>query len=200
MAIELPPLPYEAGALAPHISQRTIETHYGKHHKGYVEKANQLIAGTPMADFSLEEIVRASAEEEDRDLFNNAAQAWNHAFYWRSMKPGGGGRPRGAVADAIGEAFDGYQAFRTAFAEAGETQFGSGYAWLVARGGKLEIVKTANAEAPWIEPGVAPLLTMDVWEHAYYLDRQNDRAAYIAAFLDNLVAWDFAERNLQSAS
>jgi len=197
MAISLPDLPYGKADLAPHISEQTLEFHYGKHHQGYVDKTNKAIAGTKLEDASLEDIVRHTAGN-DQGLFNNAAQVWNHTFYWNSMKPQGGGAPNGAVADAIDKTFGGYESFKEAFADAGATQFGSGWAWLVAKDGKLEVRKTLNAETPLTDETCTPLLTMDVWEHAYYLDYQNKRPAYIDAFLDNLVNWDFANENLSN--
>jgi len=198
MAITLPDLPYAKGALAPHISEETLSFHHGKHHQKYVDTTNDKIAGGPLASASLEEIVQ-EAEGKDQGLFNNAAQVWNHTFYWNSMKPGGGGAPAGDISDAIKAAFGDYDAFKKAFSEAGATQFGSGWAWLVLKDGKLETRKTPNAETPLTEAGATPLLTMDVWEHAYYLDYQNKRPDYISAFLDNLVNWDFANENLKKA-
>ncbi len=198
MAITLPDLPYGKGDLAPHISENTLNFHYGKHHKAYVDKANGMIDGTKLSDASLEEIIQ-EAEGSDQGLFNNAAQVWNHTFYWNSMAPGGGGAPSGDVAAAIKDSFGGYDDFKKAFADAGATQFGSGWAWLVAKGGKLEVRKTLNAETPLTDKSCTPLLTMDVWEHAYYLDYQNKRPDYIGAFLDNLVNWDFANANLSNA-
>lgn len=198
MAFTLPALPYARDALGPHISEETLNYHYGKHHQAYVDNLNKLVDGTDLADAGLEEVIRASAGSKP-GVFNNAAQVWNHTFYWHSMKPGGGGEPTGAVSDGIKDAFGDYQGFRKAFAEAGATQFGSGWAWLVSKGGKLEVRKTANAETPLTEDGVTPLLTMDVWEHAYYLDFQNARPKYIETFLDNLVNWDFANQNLSDS-
>jgi superoxide dismutase, Fe-Mn family len=191
MSIELPPLPYADTALAPHISKETLEFHYGKHHRAYVAKLNELIAGTPHSDKSLEEIVRASSGP----TFNNAAQVWNHTFYWHSMKPGGGGKPTGAIAAAIEGSFGSYDEFRKQFTDAAMTQFGSGWAWLVKEGGKLKIVKTPNAETP-LTTAAKPVLTIDVWEHAYYVDYRNLRPKYIETFLDHLVNWDFASANL----
>ncbi|MGF1542996.1 MAG: superoxide dismutase [Parvularculaceae bacterium] len=198
MAVALPELPYARDALAPHMSEETLNFHYGKHHQAYVDNTNKLIDGGPMANASLEEIIH-EANGKDQGLFNNAAQIWNHTFYWNSMKPNGGGAPTGAIQSAIDDNFGGYDAFKDAFAKAGATQFGSGWAWLVAKGGKLEVRKTANADLPLTEDGVTPLLTMDVWEHAYYLDHQNKRPAYIETFLDKLVNWDFANENLARA-
>ncbi|MCA9535626.1 MAG: superoxide dismutase [Fe] [Myxococcales bacterium] len=191
MAIELPALPWAKNALAPHISEETLDYHHGKHHAAYVTNLNKLIAGTPQENQSLEEIVKSSSG----GVFNNAAQVWNHTFYWNSMKPGGGGEPTGAIADAINGSFGSYAAFREQFAAAAATQFGSGWAWLVKSGDKLEIVKTANAETP-LTTDKKPLLTIDVWEHAYYVDFRNARPKYIDTFLDSLVNWDFANANL----
>jgi Fe-Mn family superoxide dismutase len=190
MAIELPALPWAQDALAPHISAETIEYHYGKHHAGYVTKLNAAIEGTDLASKSLVDIVR-----EGGGTFNNAAQVWNHTFYWNSIKPGGGGQPSGAIADAINGSFGSYDKFREEFSNAAATQFGSGWAWLVAEGDKLAIKKTPNAETP-ITTSAKPLLTIDVWEHAYYIDYRNARPNYIKTFLDSLVNWDFANQNL----
>jgi superoxide dismutase, Fe-Mn family len=191
MAIELPPLPYAGDALAPHISKETLDFHYGKHHQTYVTNLNNLIAGTPNADKGLEEIVKSS----QGGVFNNAAQVWNHTFYWSSMKPKGGGQPTGAIASAINESFGDYATFRKQLTEAALTQFGSGWAWLVKEGGKLKVVKTPNAETP-LTTAAKPILTVDVWEHAYYIDFRNARAKYVDTFLDHLVNWDFANKNL----
>jgi len=195
MAFELPALPYAPDALEPHMSAETFSYHYSKHHQAYVTNLNKAIDGTDMEGKSLEDIIRSS----EGGVFNNAAQVWNHTFFWHSMKPGGGGAPTGAIADKINEDFGSYEAFKEAFAAAGATQFGSGWAWLVLANGKLEVRKTPNAETPLTDAGVTPLLTMDVWEHAYYLDFQNARPGYISSFLDNLVNWDFANANLASA-
>jgi Fe-Mn family superoxide dismutase len=191
MPIELPKLPWAPDALAPHLSKETLDYHHGKHHQTYVTKTNELIANTDKANKSIEEIVKSSQGV----LFNNAAQVWNHTFYWNSMKPQGGGQPTGAIANAIKESFGDYAAFRKEFAEAGATQFGSGWAWLVKDGSKLKVVKTPNAETP-LTTSAKPILTMDVWEHAYYIDYRNVRAKYIDVFLDHLVNWDFANANL----
>lgn len=201
MTVTLPALPYADDALAPHISAETISFHYGKHHQAYVDNLNKMINGTPLDEVSLEEIIHSSAGDPAKaGIFNNAAQIWNHTFYWKSMNRNGGGAPTGAVANAINDAFGSYEAFKEAFAGAGATQFGSGWAWLVAtQNGKVEVRKTPNAETPLTETGVTPLITMDVWEHAYYLDYQNKRPVYISTFLDNLVNWDFANANLASA-
>lgn len=195
MAITLPDLPYARDALAPHMSADTLGFHHGKHHKAYVDKTNELISGKDLDKDPLEEIVRRAARA-DQVLFNNAAQSWNHIFFWRSMKPNGGGAPKGEIASLIDKQFGGYDDFKTKFSDAGKTQFGSGWAWLVAKDGKLDVRKTANADLPWLEAGIVPLLTMDVWEHAYYLDYQNRRPDYITTFLDKLVNWDFANENL----
>ncbi len=194
MTITLPDLPYAKDALAPHISEETIEFHYGKHHNAYVTKLNAMIEGTEFAGKSLEEIVKSSSG----GMFNNAAQVWNHTFYWHSMKPAGGAAPSGDLAAAIDRDFGSYDQFKAAFSDAGATQFGSGWAWLVVEGGKLSVTKTANAETP-ITGSATPLLTMDVWEHAYYVDYRNARPKYIETFLNNLVNWDFAAANLAKA-
>ena len=199
MPFTLPDLPYAANALEPYISANTLSFHHGKHHKAYVDKANELVAGTPLANASLEEVIMASAKDPSKAvLFNNAAQIWNHTFYWNSMKPNGGGAPKGDIAKRIDADFGGWDKFKEAFKQAGITQFGSGWAWLVLDGGKLKITKTPNADLPMAH-GQKALLTMDVWEHAYYLDYQNKRPDYITTFLDKLVNWDFAEKNLQGA-
>ncbi len=183
--IELPPLPYAQDALAPHISAETLDFHYGKHHQAYVTNCNKLIEGTANADKSLEDLVKTS----EGGLFNNAAQVWNHTFYWNSMKPGGGGDPTGPVKDALARDFGSVADFKQLFSQAAATQFGSGWAWLVEDGGKLAILKTANADTP-LAHGQKALLTCDVWEHAYYIDYRNARPKYIATFLDHLVNWD----------
>lgn len=191
MPIELPSLPYAADALAPHISKETIDFHYGKHHQTYVTKLGELIAGKPEANMTLEEIVKSS----EGPVFNNAAQVWNHTFYWKSMTPNGGGKPSGAVAAEIDASFGSYDSFRKQFVEAALTQFGSGWAWLVKEGGKLRVVKTPNAETP-LTTSAKPIVTIDVWEHAYYIDYRNLRPKYADTFLDRLVSWDFANANL----
>lgn len=194
--IVLPPLPYEANALEPYISANTLGFHHGKHHQTYVTNLVNLIQETSLMSATLEEIVVTSAKNpEQAGIFNNAAQVWNHTFYWHSMKKDGGGKPSGAIAKKIDEDFGSYDAFAQAFKNAGLTQFGSGWAWLVLKGGKLEIMKTPNADTP-LAHGVKAILTMDVWEHAYYLDYQNKRADYIDTFLNHLVNWDFANANL----
>lgn len=195
----LPPLPYGDAALEPVISARTIGFHYGKHHQGYLNNLNKLVAGTEMAEMSLEKIILATAgSPEKAGLFNNAAQVWNHTFYWDSMKPNCGGKPSGALAEKIDADFGGYDAMRKELAAAAGGQFGSGWAWLVVDGGKLKVVKSGNAENP-LSRGMKPLLTIDVWEHAYYLDYQNRRGDYVNAVLDKLINWDFAAENLAKA-
>jgi Fe-Mn family superoxide dismutase len=201
MAFDLPPLPYSRDALAPAISEETLNFHYGKHHQAYVNNLNKLIEGTDHENASLEQIIQDAAKDSSKaGLFNNAAQVWNHTFYWHSMKPGGGGKPTGAIADKIDADFGSFEKFAEEFKAAGGGQFGSGWAWLVLKDGKLGIRKTPNAETPLTEDGATPLLTMDVWEHAYYLDYQNSRPNYMQAFLENLVNWDFANQNLADAS
>lgn len=200
MAFELPALPYEKDALEPHMSANTFDFHHGKHHNTYVVNLNGLLDGSDLAGKSLEEIIMATAGDSSKaGMFNNAAQVWNHTFFWNSMKPGGGGAPSGDLAAKIDADFGSLDKFKEAFKQAGATQFGSGWAWLVVGdGGKLEVVKTPNAENPMTQ-GKTPLLTCDVWEHAYYLDYQNRRPDFLAAFLDHLVNWDFAAENLANA-
>jgi Fe-Mn family superoxide dismutase len=196
MQIALPSLPYPYEALEPHISRRTLEFHHGKHHKAYVEKTRTLAKEVRMADLPLELIIQQTVRQDrHRALFNNAAQAWNHAFYWRSLQPGGGGEPDGDIAARIKSDLGGYEAFATQFAAAATGQFGSGWAWLVLDGGKLAVTATANADTP-IAHGQIPLLALDVWEHAYYLDYQNRRADYADALIKHLINWEFANRNL----
>ena len=189
MAYELPALPYGKSDLAPHISAETLEYHHGKHHAAYVAKLNELLAGD--SSKSLEELVKTTSG----GVFNQAAQVWNHTFYWHSMKPNGGGAPSGALADALVKHFGSVQDFVAKFKAAAMGQFGSGWAWLVAGGGKLEIVATGNAGCP-LTDGKTPLLTCDVWEHAYYVDFRNARAKYLDVFFDRLVNWDFVAANL----
>jgi Fe-Mn family superoxide dismutase len=197
-ALALAPLPYDQGALAPVISANTISFHYGKHHQTYVNNVVKMIAGTEFEKMSLLDIIKRTAGKSDQaGLFNNAAQVFNHTFYWNSMKPGGGGEPKGKIGDRIRAAFGSYQKFADEFSNAAATQFGSGWAWLVLDGGQLKVVKTANADTP-VARDIKPLVTIDVWEHAYYLDYQNRRADYIKAFMDKLVNWDFAEKNLDA--
>lgn len=192
----LPPLPYADDALSPVISANTIGFHYGKHHQGYVNNLNQLVAGTPLADQSLEAVVKATAgKTEQTAIFNNAAQVRNHTFYWNSLAPKGGGKPTGALAEQIDKSFGDYDKFKAEFTKAATGQFGSGWAWLVWDGEKLVVTKTGNADTP-LTQDQKPLLTVDVWEHAYYLDYQNRRADYVAAVLDKLINWEFAAKNL----
>ncbi len=191
MAFELPALPYAKNALEPHISEETLEYHYGKHHNTYVVNLNNLIAGTDFENQSLEDIIKNS----DGGIFNNAAQVWNHTFYWNCLSPNGGGEPTGALADAINAKFGSFEQFKKDFSDAGVTNFGSGWTWLVKNGsGELKIVKTSNAGCP-LTDGLTPLLTCDVWEHAYYIDYRNARPSYVEAFW-NLVNWDFVASNL----
>ena len=199
MAIVLPPLPYAENALEPHYSAKTIGFHYGKHHKAYVDNLSKLIAGTPMEAKPLEEIIMASAGDSSKvGMFNNAAQVWNHTFFWNCMRPAGGGRPRGDLAARIDAAFGSYEKFAEQFKTAAVGRFGSGWGWLVLDGGALKIISTANADTPLAGKQIA-LLTVDVWEHAYYLDYQNRRPDFVQAFLDHLVNWDFAAANLARA-
>jgi Fe-Mn family superoxide dismutase len=191
MAITLPDLPFNKDALEPHISARTFEFHYGKHHKAYVDNLNKMIEGTDLANADLETIIEKSAGDSAKaGIFNNAAQVWNHSFYWNCMTPGGGGTPTGPIAAKIDAACGGFEKFADAFKTAGATQFGSGWAWLVMKGNELQVMKTANADTP-IAHGIKPLLTVDVWEHAYYLDYQNRRPDYLKTFVEKLINWDF---------
>ncbi len=192
MAFTLPPLPYDKAALAPHISAETLEFHYGKHHQAYVTNLNKLLEGKPEASKSLEEIILSS----EGGVFNNAAQIWNHTFYWHSMKPQGGGAPTGDIAAAITRDFGSFDKFKEEFTAAATTQFGSGWAWLVLDKGKLAVTKTGNADLP-LKHGQKALLTIDVWEHAYYIDFRNARPKYIETFLGHLANWDFANENLK---
>jgi Fe-Mn family superoxide dismutase len=196
---KLPPLPYAESALAPVISANTLSLHYGKHHKTYVDTLNKLVKGTDYESAPLERIVAETAgQAEKAQLFNNAAQAWNHTFYWNCLKGGGGGKPGRKLAQMIDANLGGYDKFKKEFADACVSQFGSGWGWLVFDGGALKIVKTGNAEVPFTK-GQTPLLTIDVWEHAYYLDYQNKRADYVNAVINKLLNWDFAGRVLDEA-
>jgi superoxide dismutase, Fe-Mn family len=197
MPHELPPLPYKEDALAPILSANTLGFHYGKHHKGYVETLNGLLKDAPdLAALSLEQLVQKTAGDTAKaSLFNNAAQIWNHTFYWNSMRPKGGGAPTGKMLELVDASFGDYGKFKEAFATAAKTQFGSGWVWLVLDGNKVAIEKTGNADTPMARNKHC-LLTCDVWEHAYYLDYQNKRPDYVAAFLDGLLNWEFAEKNL----
>jgi Fe-Mn family superoxide dismutase len=199
MAHTLPALPYELDALEPHISRQTLEFHHGKHHNAYVTNLNNLVSGSDLEAKSLEDTITAVAGDASKaGVFNNAAQVWNHSFYWQCMKPGGGGTPTGTLLDKINADFGSYDAFVEQFKAAGATQFGSGWAWLVLENGTLKVTKTGNADLP-LAHGQKALLTMDVWEHAYYLDYQNRRPDYITTFLDKLVNWDFVAANLAAA-
>ena len=199
MAHTLPQLPYAIDALEPHISRSTLEFHHGKHHNAYVTNLNKAIEGTDLDGKSLEEVIASVAGDAGKaGVFNNAAQVWNHSFYWQCMKPGGGGQPTGALLDKINTDFGSYDAFVDQFKTAGATQFGSGWAWLVLDNGTLKVTKTANADLP-LAHGQTALLTMDVWEHAYYLDYQNRRPDYMTTYLDKLVNWDFVAANLAAA-
>ena len=199
MAYELPALPYDYTALDPYISKSTIEFHHDKHHAAYVNNYNGLVKDTPFDNQAIEEVIKAVAGDASKaGIFNNAAQAWNHTFYWNSIKPNGGGTPTGALADKITADFGSFEAFVDEFKKAGATQFGSGWAWLVLDGGTLKVTKTGNAENP-LTTGATPLLTMDVWEHAYYLDYQNRRPDYINDFLTKLVNLDFVSANFAAA-
>ena len=192
----LAPLPYADNALEPVISANTLSFHYGKHHKTYVDNLNKLVAGTDLAGKSLEAIIAATAGQADKaGIFNNAAQVWNHMFYWHSLSPNGGGEPSGALKEKIDAAFGSVDNCKKELTTAALTQFGSGWAWLVLDGGKVAIAKTANADSP-LTKNLRPLLTIDVWEHAYYLDFQNRRPDYVGTVLDKLVNWEFAEANL----
>ncbi len=196
MTFTLPELPYAPNALEPHITAHTLSFHYSKHHQAYVTNLNNLVKDTPLANATLEEVIAASAKDPSKaGIFNNAAQVWNHTFYWHSMKPNGGGAPTGELAKKIDKDFGGLDQFKEAFKQAATTQFGSGWAWLVLDGDTLKVTKTGNADLPMAH-GQKALLTIDVWEHAYYLDFQNRRPDYISTFLDKLVNWDFAAKNL----
>jgi len=189
-------LPYAKDALEPYISSRTLEFHFGKHYQAYIDNTRKLIVGTEYGGLSLKEIIQKSSGKPDQTaIFNNAAQSFNHEFFWKSMKSGGGGEPKGRIGQAIEKSFGSHAQFEKAFSEAALTQFGSGWAWLVQDGAALKVVKTANADTPMTR-GWVPLLTLDVWEHAYYLDYQNRRGDYVQAYLDHLINWSFAESNL----
>lgn len=191
MAIKLPDLPYAKDALEPVISANTLDFHHGKHHNAYVTNSNKLIEGTELENESVETIIQKTVGDSSKSgIFNNVAQVYNHSFYWQCMKPGGGGPPSGPIAEKIQTDFGSFDAFKEELKNAGATQFGSGWAWLILEKGKLKVTKTANADTP-IAHGQKPLLTIDVWEHAYYLDYQNRRPDYLTAFLDKLINWDF---------
>ena len=195
MSFEIPALPYAYDALAPHISARTVELHYEKHHKGYGAKLRKAVEGKPEAEQSLETLIRNG----EGDLFNNAAQVWNHTFYWRSLSPKGGGEPGGQLRSAVESAFGSVASLKRELAEAAQGEFGSGWAWLVLDGsGRLRVGTSSDAENP-LHEGHTPLLTIDVWEHAYYLDYQNRRADYVEAVIDHLLDWSFAASNLEAS-
>lgn len=197
MIVTLPDLPYAKEALEPYISARTLDFHHGKHHKAYVDNANKLLEGSDLAKETVEGIIRRTVGDTSKvGIFNNVAQAWNHSFYWKCMKPGGGGAPTGPIARKIEDDLGGYQKFAEQLKTAGSTQFGSGWAWLVLNNGKLDVIKTANADTP-LAHGLTPLLTVDVWEHAYYLDYQNRRPDYLTAFVEHLINWDFVNSCLK---
>jgi Fe-Mn family superoxide dismutase len=192
----LPPLPYAEDALAPFISARTLGFHHGQHHRGYVDALNKLVAGTVYAEMSLEQTLAATAgQTEHRAIFDNAAQVWNHTFYWQSLRPQGGGEPPAAIKPLIEACFGSVQDCKAAIVAAAAKRFGSGWVWLVLQAGQLKVLDTGNAHRP-ASPGQRPVLVIDVWEHAYYLDRQNRRAEYVAALLDKLIHWGFAADNL----
>lgn len=199
MAFELPALPYDYNALEPFMSAKTFEFHHDKHHAGYVTNLNNLVKDTELADKSLEDVIRATFKDPAKvGVFNNAAQVWNHTFYWNGMKANGGGAPTGAIADKINASFGSFDKFKEEFKNAGVTQFGSGWAWLILEGDTLKVTKTPNAENP-IAHNQKPLLTMDVWEHAYYLDYQNRRPDFAQAFIDHMINWDFVNQQLAAA-
>ena len=192
---ELPALPYDKDALQPHMSSETFSFHHEKHHNAYVQNLNKLLSESPMKEMGLEEIIKSSAKDPNKaGIFNNAAQIWNHSFFWHSMRANGGGKPSGVLLEKIEGDFGSYEEFAGKFKTAGATQFGSGWAWLVydLSEGKLKVIKTPNAETP-ITEGQIPVLTCDVWEHAYYIDYQNKRPDYISVFLEHLANWEFAE-------
>jgi Fe-Mn family superoxide dismutase len=196
---QLPPLPWSEYALEPVTSSRTIGLHYGKHHKTYVDKLNELVAGTPLADLSLEDLVKKVAGDPDKKkVFNNGAQHWNHSFFWKCLSPKGGGEPRGELARRIDADLGGFAAFRKQFEETAVNTFGSGWAWLALKDGKLQVMSTSNAGTP-ITEGATPLLTVDVWEHAYYVDHENRRPEFVKAVCDKLLNWDFAQQQLDGA-
>ncbi len=198
MPFALPALPYKMNALEPLISENTFNFHYGKHHQAYVNNLNNLVKDNEMSAMTLDEIIKLSKTDPSKaGVFNNAAQVWNHTFYWHSMRPQGGGEPKGKLREQIEKDFGGFEQFKEQFKQAGATQFGSGWAWLILEDGKLKVTKTGNADLP-LAKGQLPILTVDVWEHAYYLDYQNRRPDYLGIFLENLANWEFAENNFNS--
>ena len=196
--LTLPPLPYDYDALEPHISKRTLEIHHGKHHAKYISNSNDLIAGTDMDDLSLVDLLSVSWTDKNQNLFNNVAQSFNHQFYWECMKPNGGGMPTGELAEMINDSFGSYDKFLSDIKAAGASIFGSGWSWLVHRKetNKLSIINALGAMNPLVNEGLTPLLVIDVWEHAYYLDYQNLRPKYLEAFMAHLVNWDFVSAQL----
>lgn len=199
MTYELPPLPFDYTALEPHVSKSTLEFHHDKHHAAYVNNYNNMVKGTDMESKSIEEVIKATYNDASKaGIFNNAAQAWNHTFYWNCIKPSGGGQPSGELADKIAADFGSFDKFKEEFKAAAATQFGSGWAWLVLDKGTLKVTKTSNAENP-LAMGMTPLLTIDVWEHAYYLDYQNKRPDYIDTFISSLINWDFVAEQMKNA-
>lgn len=199
MAIELPPLPYAYDALEPHMSRRTLEFHHDKHHAAYVNKTNELIAGTDLQGADLVTIVRAAASRGDQKLFNQSGQAWNHNFLWESLRPGGASGPSGELAERIETDFDGLDGFAKRFKDEAVGHFASGWAWLVMNGESLEVISTHDGDSAIAREGVVPLLVLDLWEHAYYLDYQNRRPDFVDSFLTNTINWEFAARNLDAA-
>ncbi|MCT7956387.1 superoxide dismutase [Laspinema palackyanum] len=200
MTYELPPLPFDYTALEPHVSKSTLEFHHDKHHAAYVNNYNNMVKGTDMESKSIEEVIKATYNDASKaGIFNNAAQAWNHTFYWNCIKPSGGGQPSGELADKIASDFGSFDKFKEEFKAAAATQFGSGWAWLVLDKSTLKVVKTSNAENP-VAMGLTPLLTIDVWEHAYYLDYQNKRPDYIETFISSLINWDFVAEQMKKAA
>ena len=199
MAFTLPDLPYAQDALEPHYSANTLSFHHGKHHNAYINKTNELIAGSDLDGKSVEEVIAAAHAAGNKGLFNQSAQIWNHTFFWNSMKPGGGGAPSGELASMIDASFGSLEEFKKQFVASAVGNFGSGWTWLVKEGNALKIVNTDDADTPLVTDGQTPLFTVDVWEHAYYLDYQNLRPKFVETFLDKLVNWDFAAENLAKA-
>ncbi len=199
MAVTLPPLPFAYDALAPHMSARTLEFHHDKHHKAYVDKTNKLIAGTDLEQADLATIVRRAKERGDQKLFNQAGQAWNHDFLWQSLRPAGGAGPSGDLAERLERDFDGVDGFADAFKKEAVGHFASGWAWLVLGDDRLEVISTHDADSALVHAGKTPLLVLDLWEHAYYLDYQNERPKFVDAYLADLINWEFAAANLTAA-
>ena len=199
MAFTLPDLPYAQDALEPHYSANTLSFHHGKHHNAYINKTNELVAGTDLDGKSVEEVIAAAHAAGNKGLFNQSAQIWNHTFFWNSMKPGGGGAPSGELASMIDASFGSLDEFKKQFVASAVGNFGSGWTWLVKEGNSLKIVNTDDADTPLVTDGQTPLFTVDVWEHAYYLDYQNLRPKFVETFLNSLVNWDFAAENLAKA-